>query len=201
MTDSIAPAELSELRRRGAAVDLIDVRTPAEFQEVHVVFARNVPLDRLDPNAFAAARNGRAGEPLYVICGSGSRGKQACGKLVAIGLKAVNIEGGTAAWVAAGLPVVRGKKTISLERQVRIAIGVIVLASAALAAFVHPYWIGLAAFMGGGLVFSGLTDFCGLALILASMPWNRTSMPNATPSQNVEACCSIRKTEDRHASV
>jgi rhodanese-related sulfurtransferase len=170
VTASIAPAELSQFCRTGRTVDLIDVRTPAEFREAHVEFARNVPLDRLDARAIAAERNGRTNEPLYVICQSGSRGKQACEKLVAAGLRAVNVEGGTLAWVAAGLPVVRGKKTISLERQVRITIGAIVLASSVLATFVHPYWIGLAAFMGGGLIFSGITDFCGLALILARLP-------------------------------
>jgi len=190
MTASIAPAELSQLRRAGGAVDLIDVRTPAEFREVHVDFARNVPLDRLDPKEIAAGRNGRASEPLYVICQSGSRGKQACGKLSAAGLNVVNVEGGTLAWVAAGLPVIRGKKAISLERQVRITIGALVLASSMLAAFVHPYWIGLAAFMGGGLIFSGITDFCGLALILARMPWNQVSAKAVeTTDDHSPSCC------------
>jgi len=190
MTVSIAPAELSQLRRAGGAVDLIDVRTPTEFREVHVDFARNVPLDRLDPKAIVAARNGRASEPLYVICQSGSRGKQACGKLSTAGLKVVNVEGGTLAWVAAGLPVIRGKKAISLERQVRITIGALVLASSMLAAFVHPYWIGLAAFMGGGLIFSGITDFCGLALILARMPWNQASAKCVeTSDDHSPSCC------------
>src|SRR6476469_2406768 len=175
MTASIAPPELSRLCQANGAVDLIDVRTPAEFREVHVGFARNVPLDRLNAEFITAERHGCSTDPLYVICQSGSRGKQACDKLIASGLDAVNVEGGTLAWVAAGLPVVRGQKPISLERQVRIAIGIVVLASAALAAFVQPYWIGLAAFMGGGLIFSGITDFCGLALLLARLPWNQCS--------------------------
>src|SRR6478736_8426629 len=202
MPASIAPAYLSELHRACGPVDLIDVRTPAEFREVHVDFARNVPLDRLDPRAIAAARNGRENEPLYVICQSGSRAARACNTLIAAGLKAVNVEGGTLAWVEAGLSVVRGKKTISLERQVRIAIGIIVLASAVLAAFVHPYWIGLAAFMGGGLIFSGLTDFCGLALLISRLPWNRASMPpDVTGNQDAGACCGVRKTKDCHANA
>jgi rhodanese-related sulfurtransferase len=176
-------------------VDLIDVRTPAEFRELHVDFAKNVPLDRLDPNSIAAERNSCASEPLYVICRSGGRAKQACEKLAAAGLNVVNVEGGTLAWDAAGLPVVRGQKTISLERQVRIAIGLVVLASSILAAFVHTYWIGLAAFMGAGLVFSGITDFCGLALILGRMPWNHVGTKLREPiDEHAPVSCSVRKT-------
>ena len=195
MTTSITPHRLAELHECSQSVDLIDVRTPAEYRELHVVFARNAPLDRLNPKAMAAERNGRANEALYVICRSGSRAKQACEQLRAVGLNVVNVEGGTLAWEAAGLPVVRGKKTISLERQVRIAIGLIVLASSLLAAFVHPYWIGLAAFMGGGLIFSGITDFCGLALVLGRMPWNQIPREaNATNNEQTPTCCALRKT-------
>src|SRR5512134_3974739 len=106
MSQTITPQELALLRKAsGQRVELIDVRTPVEFREVHVEFARNVPLDRLDPAAIHAERNG-SDEPLYVICRSGARGKQACEKLAAAGLNVVNVEGGTAAWDAAGLPVV-----------------------------------------------------------------------------------------------
>jgi rhodanese-related sulfurtransferase len=195
MTSSITPRQLAALHRSSKSVDLIDVRTPAEYREVHIDFARSVPLDRLDPKAITAERNGHASQPLYLICRTGSRGKQACERLAEAGLNVVNIEGGTLAWDAAGLPVVRGQKTISLERQVRIAIGLVVLASAALAVLVHPYWIGLAAFMGVGLIFSGVTDFCGLALILARLPWNQVSgEPGETSDDHAPTCCSIRKT-------
>lgn len=195
MTTSITPLRLAALHDTSQPIDLIDVRTPAEYREVHIEFARNVPLDRLNPNAIAAERNGRAREPLYVVCRSGSRGNQACEKLAAAGLNAVNVEGGTLAWDAAGLPVVRGKKMISLERQVRIAIGLLVLSSAALAVLVHPYWIGLAAFMGAGLIFSGITDFCGLALIFGRMPWNQVGAETcATIDEQAVMCRSIRRT-------
>jgi hypothetical protein len=85
----------------------------------------------------------------------------------------VNVEGGTLACVEAGLPVKTGKKAISLERQVRIAAGSLVLVGAALGFFVHPYWIGLSAFVGAGLVFAGVTDTCGMAIMLGRMPWNQ----------------------------
>lgn len=176
MSRSISPQELETIRRGGQAVELIDVRTPVEFREVHVEYARNVPLDRLDPVALLKERYGQPDAPLYVICRSGSRGRQACEKLTAAGFaEAVNVEGGTLACESAGLPVVRGKKAVSLERQVRIAAGALVVAGAALGFFVHPYWIALSAFVGAGLMFAGITDTCGMAMVLARMPWNRVA--------------------------
>lgn len=171
---SITPAELEQLRREGKPIELIDVRTPVEFREVHIPFARNVPLDRLDPEAIRKERTVGAEEPLYVTCRSGSRGRQGCAKLTSAGLgNVVNVEGGTQAWSEAGLPVVRGKKAISLERQVRIAAGLMVVIGVVLGWLVHPAFLGLSAFVGAGLVFAGITDTCGMGMFLARMPWNR----------------------------
>ena len=171
---TITPQEVEALRRQGRAVDLIDVRTPVEYREVHAEAARSVPLDRLDPRVVMEARHGTKEEPLYTICRSGSRGSQACEAFHAAGFaNVVNVEGGTLAWEQAGLPVVRGKKAVSLERQVRIAAGSLVVLGTALGAFVHPAFLGLAAFVGAGLVFAGVTDTCGMGMILARMPWNR----------------------------
>ena len=125
-----------------------------------------------------------------MICRSGSRGQKACEKLATAGLRVVNVEGGTQAWEAAGLPVVRGRKTISLERQVRIAAGSLVVVGSALGYFVNPAWIGLAAFVGAGLVFAGITDTCGMGLLLARMPWNQVRTANAPTGGN--ACCSAK---------
>jgi rhodanese-related sulfurtransferase len=169
---------LEELRKGGRTLDLIDVRTPVEYREVHAALARNVPLDRLDPEEFMRSRTALPEEPLYVICRSGSRGERACEKLIAAGCpNVVNVEGGTLAWAECGLPVVRGQKAISLERQVRIAAGLLVLLGAVLGWLSHPAFTGLSAFVGAGLVFSGVTDTCGMGLLLARMPWNGTGEP------------------------
>lgn len=171
---TISPKELEELRRRGIPVDVIDVRTPVEHREVHVEGARLMPLDTLDPEAVMEARNGTKEGPLYLICRSGGRARQAAEKFHAAGFpNVVNVEGGTLAWEQAGLPVVRGQKAMSLERQVRIAAGSLVVIGTALGAFVHPAFLGLAGFVGAGLVFAGVTDTCGMGMILARMPWNR----------------------------
>ena len=178
----IKPQELAELSKEDKKIDLIDVRTPVEFREVHVEVARNVPLDQLDPAALMRARNGLAIEPLYVICRSGSRGQQACEQFLKAGFSnVVNIEGGTMACVEAGLPVVRGKKGVSLERQVRIAAGSFVLLGAALGWFVHAAFIGISAFVGAGLVFAGITDTCRMSMVLERMPWNQRSQSAAPP--------------------
>jgi rhodanese-related sulfurtransferase len=185
---TISPKELAEQHQKAAALDLIDVRTPVEFRELHVAFARNVPLDRLDPQDLTAGRDASSDRPLYVICRSGGRGKQACEKLAAAGFAhAVNVEGGTLACETAGVPVVRGKKAVSLERQVRIAAGSLVLLGAALGGFVHPACLALNAFVGAGLVFAGVTDTCGMAMLLARMPWNR--LPASESQAPPTSCC------------
>jgi rhodanese-related sulfurtransferase len=175
----ITPQELAE-RWQCGTIELIDVRTPLEFRAVHVAHARNVPLDRLDPAALVAAQ--RAGEPLYVVCQSGARGRQACEKLLAAGLTNVwNVAGGTAACQKAGLPIVTGRKAVSLERQVRIAAGSLGLLGIVLGWFAHPAFYLLSAFVGAGLVFAGITDTCGMGLLLARMPWNRCSEAATQP--------------------
>lgn len=178
MVATISPNQFADLRRQGRAANVIDVRTPAEFGEVHVDCARNIPLDRLDPREIEPLC---ASGPVYFVCKSGTRSQKACEKLLAAGLKdIVSIEGGTAACEAAGLPVIRGRKAMSLERQVRIAAGSLVAIGAALAAFgpdAPVNWkaigAGLAGFVGCGLVFAGVTDTCGMAMLIARMPWNQ----------------------------
>lgn len=172
--DTVTVNRLAELDAQGS-IDVIDVRTPVEFREVHAVMARNVPLDSLDPDAVMKQRNGAAGEVLYVICRSGNRSTKACEKFVDAGFtNIVNVEGGTSAWNKAGLPVKRGKKAISLERQVRICAGLITLCgSVAAMATGNVYFAGIPAFIGAGLTFAGITDTCGMGMMLAKMPWNQ----------------------------
>lgn len=172
--NTIDPRRLYDLAESGQEVQLVDVRTPVEFREVHATLARNVPLDQLQSTL--ATENEPSDRPLYVICRSGGRGKQACERLIAAGYtNVVNVEGGTQAWEQMGLPVVRGRKAVSLERQVRIAAGSLVLVGALLGYFAHPYWIALAGFMGAGLIFAGITDTCGMGILLSKMPWNQVA--------------------------
>lgn len=176
--NTITPERLAEIHRSVPQLALIDVRTPAEYREVHVAGSQNIPLAQLDPAAVMQAHSSATDERLYVICHSGGRSRQACERFLAAGYaNVVNVQGGTEQCVAAGLPVVRGKKTISLERQVRIAAGTLVLLAVTLAALVHPAFIALAALVGAGLVFAGITDTCGMGMLLAKMPWNQSGGP------------------------
>lgn len=170
---TIAPVEIQKLLDSGYEIDLIDVRTPAEFREVHAVGAKNIPLDEIDAEQIVVGRRDED-EPLHFICRSDSRGKKACEAFQAIGFtNVVNIAGGTVAWDDLELPVVRGKKTVSLERQVRIAAGALVVIGVSLGWAVHSGLSGIAVFVGAGLVFAGVTDTCGMAMMLAKMPWNQ----------------------------
>lgn len=166
--------ELADKQHQGE-IELIDVRMPTEFREVHAECARNVPLESLDPHAIMKARNGSADHPLYVICRGGNRSTQACQKFIDAGFtNVVNVDGGTLAWEKAGLPVVRGKKALPLMQQVQITAGFLILLGVGLS-FLHPYFMGLTAFVGAGLMFAGATGLCPMASAIAKMPWNQCS--------------------------
>src|SRR6185436_582042 len=138
--------------QQGEDLHLLDVRTPAEYAEVHVPGAHLAPLDRLDATKLASVTGFAKDQPLYIFCQSGNRAKQTAEKLEKCGYEQCHVvEGGTAAWAGAGLPVNRGtSKVIPLERQVRIAAGAIVLTGALLAQFVDPGFIWLSGFVGAG---------------------------------------------------
>jgi len=168
---TISPVELQNLLTTQPSLPVIDVRTPVEFAEVHVPQARNVPLDELKPGSLQIQK----GQPVYLLCRSGQRATKAADKFAKEGFsQPVVVEGGTLAWIEANLPVMRGTvKVISLERQVRIVAGAIVLTGVLLARFVNFNFIWLSGFVGAGLIFAGITDFCGMGLLLAKMPWNK----------------------------
>jgi len=170
---SITPKELFERISQGGPIHLIDVRTPSEYREIHVELAKNVPLDRL--NRAALGMDSDCREPVYVICRSGGRSRQACQSLLRSGLTSlVNVEGGTLAWEQAGLPVVRGEKTIALDRQVRIIVGAMVIISSLLAMYSDPRWAMVSVAMGAGLLHAGIFDSCMMAMCLAKLPWNQS---------------------------
>ena len=172
MVESISATQFKQLLDSGKRLDVIDVRTPVEFQSVHVTVAHNQPLDRLDPAAIQSARNGTAQEPLYIVCKSGARGRQACERFIAAGYSnIINIEGGTTACEQAGIEVAKGKKSMPINCQVQVIVGTLVVAGAALS-YWNPLWAWLPGVMGAGLLYSGLTDSCVMGLMLARMPWN-----------------------------
>jgi rhodanese-related sulfurtransferase len=170
---TVAPAEVARKLGGDIPVTLIDVRTPVEYASVHADGARLIPLDELDPGLAATVAPPAA--PIYIICKSGKRAEQACNRFREAGFDNVySVEGGTDAWINAGLPVVRNRRVISLERQVRIAAGILVLTGVILGFVVNDIFYAISAFVGCGLIFAGITDFCGMGLLLAKMPWNQS---------------------------
>ncbi|MES2309081.1 MAG: rhodanese-like domain-containing protein [Verrucomicrobiota bacterium] len=151
---------------------LIDVRTPQEFQEIHIASALLKPLDDLDPSQLESQLGGKP--PLVLTCFSGKRAEKAAHKLESAGWDITLLEGSLQGWEKAGLPVVRGTPTgIPLMRQVQIIVGALSLITALLALTVNTAWLWANVAMGAGLLFAGISGFCGLALVLGKMPWNR----------------------------
>jgi rhodanese-related sulfurtransferase len=168
----LQPAQLAALLRQHATIRLLDVRTPGEFASLHVRGSYNVPLDTLGEHGREIGEN--VTDPVVLVCQSGRRARQAEEALKSTGLRSVHVlDGGLAAWLAAGLPVVRGRGRISLERQVRIVAGAIAATGGLLAIFVNPMLGVVSVVVGGGLVFAGLTDTCAMAMLLAKLPYNR----------------------------
>ena len=170
----IEAIELKQALEEGRA-RIVDVRTPAEFGEVHIAGSELMPLDRLE-----ADRLKGGDKECVIVCRSGKRAAQAKEKLEAAGCERIKVlEGGVQAWEQAGLPVNRGKAAVSLERQVRIAAGLMVLLGVGLGTWVHPACYGIAAFVGAGLTFAGITDWCGMGMLLARAPWNQRKGPQS----------------------
>jgi rhodanese-related sulfurtransferase len=167
---TISPKDAADLVRRGAV--LIDVRDADEHARERIPGARHHALSRIDADTPV-----RAGDDILVFhCRSGARTAGNAGRLAAAaeGCDAYILEGGLDAWKKAGLPVALDRRQpIELMRQVQIVAGVLILIGVLLGTLVAPGFYALSAFVGAGLLFAGATGFCGMARLLAVMPWNR----------------------------
>lgn len=170
---TVSVVELQGILAKEPEATLLDVGTPVEFAAVHLPAARNVPLDELQPGSLTLPRE----KPVYLLCLGGQRAAKAAEKFERDGFsQPVIVEGGMRAWLAAGLPATHGKtNVISLERQVRIAAGALVLAGFLAGWFLNRWFFLLSGFVGAGLIFAGITDFCGMGLLLARMAWNKST--------------------------
>ncbi|NYT80000.1 DUF2892 domain-containing protein [Alcaligenaceae bacterium] len=166
----ITPEAAHRLLDHGAL--LIDIRSAGEYARERIEQARNIPIEDLSraglPNASA----------LIFLCRSGNRTRisaQTLGEHASC--DAYVMEGGLDGWKKAGLPVVRDlARPIELPRQTQIAAGSLVLTGVLLGTFVSPWFYALAGFVGAGLIFAGVSGFCGMARLLMKMPWNRRFM-------------------------
>jgi rhodanese-related sulfurtransferase len=173
----ISPSDLYAMQEQGKRVDLLDVRTAVEFRQGHIPGAQLLTLDRFNNKTFKK----HLGDPevrnqasLYITCQSGIRAQQAADRLEDAGYRnVVLVDGGTEAWEKAGLPIKRCGEVISLERQVQITIGSLLLLKVFFGFTFHEVFFLAGAFIGAGLIMAGVTRWCGLARLIAKMPWNR----------------------------
>ena len=165
--------EVLRAEKNNPTVDFINVCTPLEYKEKHIAGVRSVPLDELDRHVDEFAGK----QTIYVHCRSGVRGKKAIERLHSLGVQAelVNVEGGILAWDEAGFETASLKSTskLPLMRQVFLGAGILVLCGYIASLVLHPQFILLSVFVGLGLIVSGITGWCGMAIILSKMPWNK----------------------------
>ncbi|MDH6521604.1 rhodanese-related sulfurtransferase [Streptomyces sp. SAI-135] len=179
MTDTPAPVAYGteQARTRLHELTVIDVRTPAEYASGHLPGALNIPLDHLR-RALPEIRHAAERGDVLVVCASGARSENACKLLAEQGVTTATLAGGTGAWAAQGhdlhTPAACATRSgWSMERQVRFTAGSLVLLGMVLGLLVHPLLLLISAGVAGGLVFSALTNTCGMAVVLGKLPHNR----------------------------
>ena len=173
----ISPIELTQRLENDPKATVLDVRSPAEYHAGHIPGARLLPVDELNASNLADIVDGadlRADNPLYVTCHAGKRAEKAANVLREAGLEHLAlVQGGTEAWQKAGLPVNKCDTALSLERQVQIAVGSLLILKVFFGFTVHELFFVAGAAIGAGLITAGITRWCGMAQLMARMPWNR----------------------------
>lgn len=175
----VSPAELERMLASGEAA-LVDVRQPFEHAEERIAGSRLEPLPRFDPERVRAAHGDRA---VVFMCRTGKRSAAAARRFGRQrGAPAMHLSGGIMAWRAADLPVVRPAVAtrVPVMRQVQLVAGSLVTLGVALGLLISPWLLAIPAFVGCGLVFAGATGWCGMASLLAAMPWNRVRAEERT---------------------
>jgi rhodanese-related sulfurtransferase len=175
MTRSITAVE-AKARLAGGTAVLVDVREPLEHARERIADAVSMPLSSFDGEALRSSLGVKPAPTVIFHCQSGQRTAQSAAQLGSCGVKSYLLEGGLNAWKLAGLgTVIDRTRPIELQRQVQIAAGSLVLIGVTLSVVVSSWLLVIPAFVGSGLIFAGISGWCGMAKLLATMPWNRTS--------------------------
>ncbi|MFL4477284.1 rhodanese-like domain-containing protein [Paeniglutamicibacter sp. ORCA_105] len=168
-----SPSELKEWIASGTDVVVLDVRSAAEFETLHIKGSYNIPLPLLAEHAEELA--GKLDTQVVLVCQSGVRAAEARANLAAVGFGNAHVlAGGVPSYQQAGGEIVEGSKRWALERQVRMAAGSLVVAGLAGGKFLSPQLRTVAGVIGAGLTFSAATNTCAMGKALAMMPWNKT---------------------------
>jgi rhodanese-related sulfurtransferase len=163
----IRPNEAEQMLLKGDAI-LIDVREIDEYQSEHIKGAVNKPLSTFNSEEVEKLANGRK---IIIQCLSGKRASKACAKVNSN--NAYILQNGIEGWKENKLATIKKGATINVQRQVMLIAGLLVLIGSLLSIYVNSNYIALPIFIGAGLSFAGLTGWCGMAMLLNKMPWNK----------------------------
>ncbi len=164
-------AELYEKIKNGDDLQIVDVRETSEYEGERIKGAISAPLSRFKESSERIDKNRHS----YIICQSGKRAEKYAKQLLENGYENISVtKGGMKSWIDAGYPIEKGESRVwSLERQVRFTAGLLVLLGVVLSFVINPLFSLLSGAIGAGLIFAAVTDTCGLAMVLARMPWNQ----------------------------
>ena len=175
MMRSINPIE-AKARLAGGTAVLVDVRESSEHARERIAGAVSMPLSCFDAQAVRSTFGSKGAPAVIFHCQGGQRTAKSAEQLASCGVKSYILEGGLNGWKAAGLgTVIDRTKPFELQRQVQIAAGFLVLIGLTLSVALSSWLLVIPAFVGSGLVFAGISGWCGMAKVLAVMPWNRAS--------------------------
>lgn len=161
---------------------IVDVRSALEHSDVKINGVQNIPLDQLHEHLDTLKQY----KNVYLICASGNRSSQAQQQLTAAGITSYSVQGGMQLWEQSNLPIIKNTKSIPVIRQVFIVAGSLIILSTILSLVAHQSFVFIALFVGAGLLFSGVSGWCGMAKLLELMPWNKITNTTNTP----QSCCS-----------
>jgi glyoxylase-like metal-dependent hydrolase (beta-lactamase superfamily II)/rhodanese-related sulfurtransferase len=169
--EMISPRDASSLLKQDPQAKILDVRSALEFSQVHIENSLNIPIDMISAKINELSQSG---QKYLVLCHSGNRAAMAADMLIQSGIHPVKVmDGGLVRWQKAKLPVIKGQGGMSLERQVRLIAGSLVLVGIMMAWLLNWAFIFISVFVGSGLVFAGLTDSCLMGVLLMKLPYNK----------------------------
>jgi glyoxylase-like metal-dependent hydrolase (beta-lactamase superfamily II)/rhodanese-related sulfurtransferase len=169
--EMVSPRDALELSRKSLQIKLLDVRSPLEFSQVHIRDSINIPIDMLPAKINDQSQSN---QNFIVLCRTGNRSPMAADMLIQSGIHGVKVmQGGMIRWQKEGLPVIKGEGGISLERQVRVGAGVLVLFGIIMAWLLNWAFILVSIFVSCGLIYAGLTDNCLMGMLLMKLPYNK----------------------------
>lgn len=169
--EMISPSDASSLLKQNPQAKILDVRSAMEFNQIHIEPSINIPIDMLSSKFDELSQSKQS---YLVLCHTGNRAAMAADMLIQSGIHSVKvIQGGIINWQKEKLPVIKGQGGISLERQVRIIAGSLVLLGVILSFLLHGAFIFISVFVSCGLIFAGITDNCLMGILLMKLPYNK----------------------------